>query len=331
MLFLAFLVAPVFQIVSIGTQFTEAIAGLERTREILREQPEDEDPRRTVAMLGIAGDLAFEHVELRLRRRASAVLHDVSFELRPRHGDGAGRAVRVGQVHHHRPGGGVPWPTGAAACSSTAWTWPRCGSIPIARSSASCCRKRSCSTARSARTSPSRGPEPARTQILRACRIARVDEFAEKFPEAVRHAGRRARRQALRRAAAARLDRARHPGRSAHPDPRRGHLQPRFRVRGADPGRAGATSCTAARRSSSPTASPPSAAPSRSWWSRSGRIVERGTHQAALRRSRPLFRALHQAARPGGEPVPGSGRGRRGGRRQRRRRAARPRPGQRAQ
>src|SRR5262249_2986200 len=35
--FLAFLVAPVFQIVGIGTQLTEAFAGLERTREVLRE------------------------------------------------------------------------------------------------------------------------------------------------------------------------------------------------------------------------------------------------------------------------------------------------------
>ncbi len=46
-IFLGLLVAPVFQIVGIGTQFTEALAGLERTREILRERPEDEDPRRT--------------------------------------------------------------------------------------------------------------------------------------------------------------------------------------------------------------------------------------------------------------------------------------------
>jgi len=35
-IFLGLLVAPVFQIVAIGTQITEAITGLERTREILR-------------------------------------------------------------------------------------------------------------------------------------------------------------------------------------------------------------------------------------------------------------------------------------------------------
>ena len=43
--FLGFLVGPIFQIVSIGTQLTEASPGLERTREVLRERPEDEDPR----------------------------------------------------------------------------------------------------------------------------------------------------------------------------------------------------------------------------------------------------------------------------------------------
>src|SRR3954453_23026627 len=44
--FLAFLGAPIFQIVGIGTQISEALAGLERTREVLGERPEDQDPRR---------------------------------------------------------------------------------------------------------------------------------------------------------------------------------------------------------------------------------------------------------------------------------------------
>ena len=43
-MFLGYLAAPLFQVVGIGTQITEAIAGLERTREVLDETPEDEDP-----------------------------------------------------------------------------------------------------------------------------------------------------------------------------------------------------------------------------------------------------------------------------------------------
>src|SRR5713101_1473121 len=60
--FLAFLVAPVFQIVGIGTQITEALAGLDRTHEVLKERPEDRDPRRTVALGPIRGEVVFENV-----------------------------------------------------------------------------------------------------------------------------------------------------------------------------------------------------------------------------------------------------------------------------
>src|SRR5206468_9115306 len=45
-IFLGLLVAPVFQIVAIGTQITEPITGVERTREILNEKLEDDEPRR---------------------------------------------------------------------------------------------------------------------------------------------------------------------------------------------------------------------------------------------------------------------------------------------
>ena len=49
--FLAFLIAPVFQAVGIGTQLTEAFAGLDRTREVLEERPEDRDPHRTAGFV----------------------------------------------------------------------------------------------------------------------------------------------------------------------------------------------------------------------------------------------------------------------------------------
>src|SRR6202789_1291813 len=52
-----FLVAPIMQIVSIGTQLTEAMAGLERTQEIMRERPADQDPRRSTALADFWGRL----------------------------------------------------------------------------------------------------------------------------------------------------------------------------------------------------------------------------------------------------------------------------------
>src|SRR5581483_11593962 len=63
MAFLAMLVAPVFQIVAIGTQLTEAFAGLDRTREILSEKKEDEAIGRTAAIGRIRGEIQFEHVD----------------------------------------------------------------------------------------------------------------------------------------------------------------------------------------------------------------------------------------------------------------------------
>ena len=61
-LYLGFMVAPVFQMVGIGTQITEAFAGLDRMHEVLEEQPEDLDPERTVPLERIRGTVSFENV-----------------------------------------------------------------------------------------------------------------------------------------------------------------------------------------------------------------------------------------------------------------------------
>jgi len=61
-LYLGFMVAPVFQVVGIGTQITEAFAGLDRMHEVLEEQPEDLDPKRTVPLDRVRGNVSFENV-----------------------------------------------------------------------------------------------------------------------------------------------------------------------------------------------------------------------------------------------------------------------------
>src|SRR6202030_1112675 len=80
--FLAFMIAPVFQVVGIGTQLTEAVAGLERTREVLDERPEDEDPRRTISLPDIEGELAFDNVSFS-HQPGQPVLREVSFRSQP--------------------------------------------------------------------------------------------------------------------------------------------------------------------------------------------------------------------------------------------------------
>src|SRR6202158_2637309 len=76
--FLAFMIAPVFQVVGIGTQLTEAVAGLDRTREVLDERPEDEAPRRTFTLPDIAGEVAFENVSFAYEE-GKPVLKQISF------------------------------------------------------------------------------------------------------------------------------------------------------------------------------------------------------------------------------------------------------------
>src|ERR1700724_2980596 len=76
-IFLGLLVAPVFQIVAIGTQITEAITGLERTREILNEEKEDQAAGRTVNLGRINGQVEMDDVSFAHASRKE-VLHDIS-------------------------------------------------------------------------------------------------------------------------------------------------------------------------------------------------------------------------------------------------------------
>src|SRR5207244_4169033 len=79
---LAFLVAPILQVVQIGTQVTEALAGLDRTQEVLGERPEDQDPHRTWVLDTIRGEVTFENVNFAYDP-TKPVLRDVSFESLP--------------------------------------------------------------------------------------------------------------------------------------------------------------------------------------------------------------------------------------------------------
>ncbi len=106
-MFLGYLAAPLFQVVGIGTQITEAIAGLERTREVLDETPENEDPERTVTLGADSRRSGISGRDLRLR----AAEDGAARHLVPRlagNGDGAGRLVGLGQVDHHRADRRIP-------------------------------------------------------------------------------------------------------------------------------------------------------------------------------------------------------------------------------
>lgn len=78
-MFMGFMVAPVFGIVGIGNQITEAFAGLDRMHEVLDEQPEDEDPTRTEVMNLIVGRIEFDDVSFEYET-GKPVLQNVSFD-----------------------------------------------------------------------------------------------------------------------------------------------------------------------------------------------------------------------------------------------------------
>ncbi len=101
-MFLAFMVAPVFQVVNVGTQLTEAIAGLDRTSEILAEKEEDAEPGRTVSLGPIQGDVRFEDVRFAYETD-KPVLHGVSFHARSRYGHRAGWLFGIREIHDHQP------------------------------------------------------------------------------------------------------------------------------------------------------------------------------------------------------------------------------------
>jgi ABC-type multidrug transport system fused ATPase/permease subunit len=177
--FLAFLVAPIFQIASIGTQLTEALAGLERTREILSQSQEDKDPRRTVSLPTITGDVAFD---------------DVTFAYSP------GRTVLDHVTFHAAPGTvtALVGPSGSGKSTIigllAAFHIPVSGRVTIDGVDLSTVRLDSYRTQLGVvlqdsflfdgtireNVSFSR-PNATEAQILEACRIARVDEFAESF------------------------------------------------------------------------------------------------------------------------------------------------------
>ncbi|MFQ5628211.1 MAG: ABC transporter ATP-binding protein, partial [bacterium] len=78
-LYLGFLVAPIVQMSNIGSQITEAFAGLDRMEEILSMDKENDTPSRTTSLDGLAGNVSFENVTFSYNG-GDEVLKNISFE-----------------------------------------------------------------------------------------------------------------------------------------------------------------------------------------------------------------------------------------------------------
>jgi ABC-type multidrug transport system fused ATPase/permease subunit len=178
---LAFMIAPIVQLVNIGTQLTEALAGLDRTTEILNEQEEDSEPARTQAAGHIRGDVAFENVEFEYEA-GKPVLHGISFESKPGSvtalvgSSGSGKSTIISLVcaFHTATKGRVLIDGVDLATIRLSSYREQLGVVLQETFLFDGTIRENVKFSR---------PAATEEQVMEACRIARVDEFAVRFPE----------------------------------------------------------------------------------------------------------------------------------------------------
>jgi ABC-type multidrug transport system fused ATPase/permease subunit len=180
-LYMGFMVAPVFQMVGIGNQISEAFAGLDRMHEVFAEQPEDQDPYRTQAIGPIDGRVRF---------------HDVSFEYDP------GKPVLRGVTFESLPGSvtALVGPSGSGKSTLiglvAAFAKPTTGGVFVDDIDLSTVRLDSYRSQLGVVLQDNflfdgtikenilfGRPDASDDEVLHAARVARVDEFAERFEQ----------------------------------------------------------------------------------------------------------------------------------------------------
>jgi ABC-type multidrug transport system fused ATPase/permease subunit len=180
-MFLAFMIAPIAQLVAIGTQLTEAVAGLDRTTEILNENEEDSEPNRNVTLPVIQGDVTFRDVTFSYVPE-KPVLHGISFESKPgtvtalvgSSGSGKSTIISLICAFHTATGGQVLIDGVDLATIRLSSYREQLGVVLQETFLFDGTIRENILFSR---------PNATEEQLMEACRIARVDEFAERFPE----------------------------------------------------------------------------------------------------------------------------------------------------
>jgi ABC-type multidrug transport system fused ATPase/permease subunit len=178
---LAFMVAPIALLVSIGTQLTEALAGLDRTAEILNEPEEDREPARTQVVEPIQGDVAFKDVTFAYVP-GKPVLHGISFEARAGTvtalvgSSGSGKSTIISLIcgFHTADGGQVSIDDVDLSTIRLSSYRQQLGVVLQETFLFDGTIRENVLFSR---------PQATEEQLMEACRIARVDEFAECFSE----------------------------------------------------------------------------------------------------------------------------------------------------
>lgn len=78
-LYLGFMIAPIVQMSNIGSQLTEALAGLDRTEELMNMAAEEDDEERTTVLNKVDGDIIFDNVSFSYEE-GKEVLHNINFK-----------------------------------------------------------------------------------------------------------------------------------------------------------------------------------------------------------------------------------------------------------
>jgi subfamily B ATP-binding cassette protein MsbA len=178
---LAFMIMPVVQIVNIGTQISEALAGMERTRQILLERPEDEDPLRSTVLPVLDGHVQFQDVGFAYEE-GKPVLHDISFDARPGTvtalvgSSGSGKSTIIGLINaFHSPKQGRVLVDGFDLSTVALASYRVQLGLVLQESFLFDGNIRQ-------NVAFSR-PNATEEEILQACRIANVDEFATRLKD----------------------------------------------------------------------------------------------------------------------------------------------------
>ena len=178
---LAYLIAPVIQIVAVGTQLTEAVAGLDRTSEILAESSEDNDPDRKIPLGLIRGEVELRDVVFAYEP-TKPVLHGISLKAAPGSvtalvgPSGSGKSTIISLLcAFHKPDSGQVLVDGVDLATVR---------LSDYRTQLGVVLQESFLFDGSIRENVQFSrPLATDAEVLEACRIARVDEFAERFPE----------------------------------------------------------------------------------------------------------------------------------------------------
>ena len=178
---LAFMIAPIVQLVSIGTQITEALAGLDRTTEILGEMQEDASPDRKLELGKIEGDVRFDDVSFAYVED-KPVLRNLSFDARPGTvtalvgSSGSGKSTIISLIcgfHTAQTGAVLVDGHDLAAVKLSSYR----GQLGVVLQETFLFDGTIRENILFSR------PGATEEQLMQACKIARVDEFAERFPE----------------------------------------------------------------------------------------------------------------------------------------------------